>query len=500
MNINRSIFLSSLLFFAAVTAYPQLFADTTADQFPNDKPDPAALRYAETPQPYSWQDLSAMALWASMIEDSAARQVAPYMFRIADAVKALQNAADLPTDTRERGEYVLTFMHAKYLTRYIENQTRLDTLLNNGTFNCVSSAVFYMILAAAVNLETAGVNTKDHAFITLNVNGTLVDVETTNKYGFDPGTKKEFHDEFGNVTGYAYADPSNYANRSPLSQIELVSIILNNRISYLLKQNGEEAAIPLMANTVAFLSKRTVKTNSPYFFDQSENLHSCLFNIAGRFVTAGKNDEAIRYAKYLETRYPGDPKLTEIKDAAVNNTIANLFRQNRYDEAQHYLEAHKNDVSAARYQALFAQIAASDISRRVSSMKTFADAQALLNLLEDPAATAVLNPKQVSDARNAILNNAAIFLSKEQGLSAAISFTEQNLNKYGQNTMLEQNLSAFRHNRGIELHSEFARLWNSGKRDEAAAYLQNALKELPADRNLLNDLRIVQQVQSKQRR
>jgi 5'-3' exonuclease len=173
---------------------------------------------------------------------------------------------------------------------------------------------------------------------------------------------------------------------------------------------------------------------------------------------------------------------------------------NRAAAAQDYLDAHKALVGAARYRTLSGTIAATTLSERVSAMKTFKDAQAALAILDDPAATAALDPKQVSEARNAVLNNAAIFLSKEQGLAEAIAFAEQSLAKYGRNPALERNLSAFKQNRVAALHNNFARLWNSGKKDEARAFLQDALAEFPDNATLQNDWRVIQQSASGQRR
>ena len=157
-------------------------------QIPDFEPSKLALQYAKEQPPYTWQTLRDMALWAS-----GAKSIA-YEREVADAVAKLRASPDLPTDAKERGEYVLRFMYKNYLRQYSLNQTRLDTLFDKGTFNCVSSSVFYLILGVSVNLDIQGVMTHDHAFVTLHihdgVNVQEIDVETTNKYGFDPGTQK----------------------------------------------------------------------------------------------------------------------------------------------------------------------------------------------------------------------------------------------------------------------------------------------------------------------
>ncbi|MDR0557089.1 MAG: hypothetical protein LBG43_04365 [Treponema sp.] len=462
---------------------------------PNFVPDPAARYYASLKTPYSWQTLSGMALWASGAQNQDA-----YLSRIAGAVKTLQNAPDLPAGARARGEYVLAFMHDNYLKRYMENQTLVSALLDAGSFNCVSSAVFYTILAVAVDLDVRAVITRDHAFVTVKADGdqggassaALIDVETTNKYGFDPGTKIEFRDEFGKVTGYAYTDQQNYRQRAPISQLELVSLILANRIAFLEKQNRYIAAIPLMADAAALLSMRTEKTSSPFFMDHEENLKICLINFGKDLERAGKYDDALQYIATLQTHYPGDPELDELTGIVVHNAVATRLRQNRATEAREYLLTHKQLVRQEQFASLNAQIRANELVALVNSLKTQADAEYVLSLLNDHALISIIGEAESIEIRNAVLNQEVIFVSREEGLEAAIRFTEAKLAIYGRIPTLEQNLEVFRNNYAGELHNHFVMLWNSGKREESRAFLQEALRQFPNNKLLLNDVRIIE--------
>jgi hypothetical protein len=128
-------------------------------------------------------------------------------------------------------ERALTFLHKNLLTSYSVLQTRVDTALETGVYNCVSSAVLYMIVARSVGLSVSGVRTTDHAFCSVLVNGQQIDVETTNPAGFNPGSKKEFTDSFGKLTGYSYVPPGNYRDRRSIGEKELLSLILYNRVS-----------------------------------------------------------------------------------------------------------------------------------------------------------------------------------------------------------------------------------------------------------------------------
>ncbi|MDR2370681.1 MAG: hypothetical protein LBD71_04310, partial [Treponema sp.] len=225
--------------------------------FPSLEPDGRAAVYAGAGPDYSWELLAEIGLWASGSgpADSGTDQ-ARLIERIRAGAAELKADPLLPADPAERGEYVLSFMHKKFLKSYSLIQTRLDTLLENGRYNCVSSAVLYLVLAQSAGLDVRGVMTKDHAFASVNINGELVDVETTNPYGFNPGNRKEFHDGFGRLTGFAYVPAANYRDRSAITPIELVSLVFSNRIADLEKRGRFAEAVPLAISRAALLEGR----------------------------------------------------------------------------------------------------------------------------------------------------------------------------------------------------------------------------------------------------
>jgi hypothetical protein len=108
------------------------------------------------------------------------------------------------------------------------------------------------------------------------------------------------------------------------------------------------------------------------------------------------------------------------------------------------------------------------------------------------ALISLIGEQKTIEIRNAVLNQEAVFISREQGLAAAIQFTEAVLAMYGRIPVLEQNLNVFRSNYAGELHNNFVTLWNSGRKNEAGAFVREALKKFPQSRLLLNDLKIAE--------
>jgi len=96
-----------------------------------------------------------------------------------------------------RGERLLHAMHADFLAGgrkdgkseliggYDANQSQVSGIFRHGRFNCISSAILYIVLARYFNLNVEGVVTSQHAFVQIrDGNGHPIEVETTSYDGY----------------------------------------------------------------------------------------------------------------------------------------------------------------------------------------------------------------------------------------------------------------------------------------------------------------------------
>ena len=203
----------------AAAAWPEVFAAQ-----------PGFAELGALAEPLGAPSLLRAALLASGLDPG---DLGPYEERVGSLVDGLRAETGKATGAAARGEAILGLLHKGPLRAYREDATTLSGLLETGLYNCVSSAVLYLIAARSLGIEAAGARTSDHAFCTVLAGGRLIDVETTNTYGFDPGGKKEFKDSFGRLTGYAYVAPGGYGDRRAIGGRELVGLILSNRSSSL---------------------------------------------------------------------------------------------------------------------------------------------------------------------------------------------------------------------------------------------------------------------------
>jgi hypothetical protein len=427
------------LFFPVLALFPQT-------GFPSLEPVREAAVYAGYFRDGAdWQQCWDASVWASALNEPHKGGEAAAA-KMKDAVAALLADPNLPANPSERGEFVLHFMHERYLRRYVELQTRVDDIFINGTYNCVSSAAFYLCLAKAAGLSVQGVMTADHAFITLVDGQNKIDIETTNAFGFDPGGRKDFHDDFGKVTGFAYVPARNYRGRAQISEIELISLILSNRITILERQKRYPDAIALAVNREALLKGRPMPCESPLFQDPRTVTLDRLNNYAALMIQQRKEEDCLAWVDYAAPYYPGDPRWNEISFAAVNNLVARNLSSRRVKEARTILDGNRARLTEPQYKGLATQVLLSEVNQ----------------------------------------------ISATAGNLEAIAFLEAAVLQYGETKETRQVASNLKHNRISELHNGFAALYNRRRYDEAHAAILKALEEYPGESSLTKDLRLVE--------
>jgi len=505
--------LALLLAVAASRGTPQLAAEIPAAEIPAAPrldPDPEARRFAAALEAagnggMDWELLLRAALWSS----GAAAGGAPASgagsagyseeagFR--SAVAQLLAPGYLPAEGRERAEKVLTFMHRTFLRSYSERQTRLDTLLRRGTYNCVSSAVLYLILGRAAGLDVGGVVTRDHAFCTVSFGGELIDVETTSPYGFDPGSKTEFHDEFGRVTGFSYVSPRNYRERSPLGPVELVSLIFSNRIADADAAGRYAESVGYALDRRDLLHYRGSSGDATLFGSAERDLLDRLLNYGAALARAGRETEALDWARAATDRYGTDPRWQEFCYSALNNRIVKLLRTGNGAAGREEFQRYADLTTAAQAGELDRLITDAELVALVRSVRDDSAAA------RAEAAITAAQGRQAVDAARAVELRVFISLAaaeraaETQGFAAAIQVLDRAVDALGRRRPLLDARQAFKANRVAELHNRFAVLFNEGRHAEARDAAVAALAEFPGEARLRADLDFVEKILQEKR-
>jgi tetratricopeptide (TPR) repeat protein len=335
----------------------------------------------------------------------------------------------------------------------------------------------------AAGLEAKGVVTRDHAFITILTDSEVLDVETTNPYGFDPGNRRDFHDGFGKVTGFVYVPARNYRDRADISLPELISLIFNNRITELETRRRFAEAVPLAINRVALLADSGGREYSEFSIDPRKMAADRIFNYGASLLGAGKENEALTWADLAEPRFPDPGRWQEFTNAAINNFMVKLVQGHRFTEARTFLNARSSRLDPESYQKLDFMLTETELSRVVTAVKTIQEADAALALLDDVSGASA----RIKEMRIFVLLKKAEFLAKEQGWQAAIAFIEAAAADRGPDPRFDEYLRVFRSNRVADLHNAFADAYNKKDIEKARTIITEALKEFPEIRQLLSD-------------
>jgi HEAT repeat protein/tetratricopeptide (TPR) repeat protein len=223
------------------------------------------------------------ALLASGVQDKGKRKA--YLGQIdrleAEARRAVADAGTPPA----KGEKLLRWLHAGPLAAgYVAGQTDLPGILDTRTFNCVSSAVLYNVLALRLGLDARAIEVPDHA-LSIVYDGTAhADVETTTPDGFDPAREPGARRHFTRRTGFTWIPDSHADQRRELREAGLVALVYyNHGVEWTRQKRYHEALL-------AFFRAMSLDAE---FASAVKNTLAVLANWSAELARGGKYEQAL---------------------------------------------------------------------------------------------------------------------------------------------------------------------------------------------------------------
>ncbi len=117
-----------------------------------------------------------------------------YVSRVREFVARVRPAIAAQPDFWQKGHLLFESMRKEFLKTDPANdmagydwyQSRLSTLLETGKYNCISSALLFVVLARYFDMPVEGVVLPSHVFVRMTApDGKIIEIETTSKTGFD---------------------------------------------------------------------------------------------------------------------------------------------------------------------------------------------------------------------------------------------------------------------------------------------------------------------------
>jgi len=334
-------------------------------------------------------------------------------------------------DFLEAAEYTLSFMYPEYLAAYGSRQTKIDVLLDTKNYNCVSSAIFYLYLMKIAGIQCTAIETPDHAFCEITVDGKNIRIETTNPYGFNPGTKKE-----STVKNQYYTVPAKYyLKKKPVSDRRAVSMIYTNRISDLTK---------IKKNTEAYI---LAEENNAYMENTKESMdivQSCVVNVLSDFHLSHQYDEGIAFARDIKNKYGLSQKGLGNAENLVKLKAWELEDAGNYQDLYPFLESNTDILGEATVSKLTEDF----LQRQIKLAYQNEGFDSACLLLNSPFSQKKLSVNERSNLENNFktneanqLHNQIVPLFNAQKFPEVREILIEGINRYGNVRILTSDLS-----------------------------------------------------------
>ena len=411
------------------------------------------------------------ALIASGVSDEQLPLLKDRLENLYVSFKSRQEDGETETETAERA---LHFMYDSVLSSYSENQTCLDTALDTGAYNCVSSAVLFMYMMKKEGIAVKAVETPLHAFCTVDADGTSADVETTNPWGFRPGTMKPVPSDSLSRKKFVTVPARKYASRHDIDDRRIIALIYSNRMSDLQKQKKDSETVGLASDAVR------LQNNAP---EAVQTLYKCVYNTAVDLSGEGRDEEGIALIREASARFGTSPLYGEYAYAAAASQAGMLMKQKRYADAAAAVENCRDLIDESSYREMTEGILFNSLNNDISTLP----AETALAHLHD-------SRMRLSEERYARLVSYA-YASEAQrtadseGWLAGAAAAEKGLEELPADETLRKLRSLYRRNYAAEVHNNAARMFNSGDKDGAKYAVREGLEKIPESTILADDMK-----------
>ena len=278
-----------------------------------------------TTPPYSYTDYAIFALLASGLTEDQLDEPKQKIDQLIDQLTSELELRQVSENVVSRSDHILQLLHTLIFERYDPTQNRIDGILSQRTFNCVSSAVFYAVACRKFDIRITGIVTADHSLAQLKLSETAkFDIETTVSSGFDPSSKTGILNQFGQLTGFAYVGSKNYRQRKEVGDRQMLALIFSNRYDQLTKEGKLKEA------TAALYRAYLLTGDLPFTVNTWENA-------VNNYVVALEKEKRSPDTLYALARFaevsPKIKKISALQYSIYINWTQTLVQNKNYAQA-----------------------------------------------------------------------------------------------------------------------------------------------------------------------
>lgn len=400
----------------------------------------------------------------------------------------------------EKGKTILKYLYEGYLKSYSTYQTKLDVALETGSYNCVSSAVLYMAAAKAAGLDVRGQRTTQHAFCSIYVPGAKegqlkkIDVETTNPYGFNPGSREaiELEDQ---IKGYYLVPKKFYSNRKEVSDGIFAGLIAGNLTSEYIKSRNFKKAVSLGAARWEIVKSEPAK--SVAFVRNEFDILAANYLTVMSYSFPDYLSAFDWYISFIE-RWGNTDFLQNNLDNSFVNLLILSSQERNYELTMEFYEKYKDKVSASQITKVEEIIADTIISKATVGLNKEKSITEINRLIASEELAIPARRKRAELHLESywleILNVYMNTRDYENGYSKANLAASQ----LPKSSKIKTMQNSFFKNIIVTIHNQFVKEANARNFDAAQKILEEGLKKYPDNKSLKKDLMDLQKVMDNQ--
>ena len=398
-------------------------------------------------------------------------------------------------EEEERGRAILKFIYRDYLKSYSLNQTKVDVAINTGVYNCVSSAILYMVAAKAAGLDVRGQRTTQHAFCSVYIPDAKnklkkIDVETTNPYGFNPGSKEEIENE-SKIKQYYVVPKKYYSNRAEVSDCVFAGLIAENLCSAYIKTSDYRKALPLGAARWEAVKNEPEK-GTAFVRNEFDILAAKYVNLLPE--SAAAYSSTLEWFEAFIKRWGNNDFLQKNLDNSFINLLVLCNKEGNYELALSSFEKYNSKISLsqiAKSEEIITDLIIVSVTSGLSLEEKIEETKELLASEELAGANRQKRGQLHLESfwverLNALMNEG----DYEEGYRIA----SEALTQIPKSSTIKTMQNHFYNNSIAVIHNNFARAANAGDYAKAQEILKAGLVKFPNDKALKKDLLDLQKV------
>ena len=401
----------------------------------------------------------------------------------------VQSAAYQQMEIPERGEAILKLMYREVLKKYSLQESSISVMFQKGLYNCVSSTLLYVALAKEAGLETVVYKTTDHCFCAVKAADRLIEVETTNPYGFDPGTKKALPAQKNGGSSWAVIPQKSYQNKIIVSDRVLASLVGGNISTLAMKSNDYRLAVPLAIARYELTRKEETTAAQQV----KEEFDIVATNYVSHLQRQGRMLAALEWMEAAIGKWGISDIWQDCIDMVVRNSVVQYLNQKQAQQAQQVYATWEQRLSAKTRDEVALNVFVGKMNEGISQMEP-AEALAFLQTMEEhPLASTVKGAARLKENRELQWQRQIKTLVDQQQFLEAAAVARQGVLALGTSNLLSNLEKQCLSNHAITVHNAYAALFNQKKYQEALKVVQQGLMEVPGNKTLQADLKKVQQ-------